>query len=446
MSESLRPPDGVSQLTELMRYEPPGDSGGAPDEPRRPRRRRRRGLAALIVAAVLLASGGGYSAYALTAPVGDATLEAASPTVAIPDAAAVDIPGGSFAVSVAGADAYLGETASGVWMTGGSSDPQPMASISKLVTALVILDAKPLDGVDDAGPTLTFNSAQTLYDKYYLLGATVLRMRPGSTMSERDVLEAMLVVSASNYAEAASTWAYGSQSAFLRAANAWLAANGLTGTTLVEPTGIDPRNVSTPADLIALGKIAMADPVIAQIVGMRTLDVPNIDPAPNTNGLLGFDGITGIKTGNLEEYGSNLLFSSTLDVGLGEPLQVVGVVLGGGDSLNQSIRDFLGSLRAGFHVVTLGESGDQIGTYTTAWGDSARILLGEDASILTWSDTPVTSSFEAESLTTGSDGDEVGTVTWTVGDTTLTAPLVLDGEIEPPDAWWRLTHPFELGE
>lgn len=446
MSESLRPPDGVSQLTELMRYEPPADAGALPDEPRRPRRRRRRGLAALIVAAVLLASGGGYSAYALTAPVGDATLEAASPTVAIPDAVALDIPGGSFAVSVAGADAYLGETASGVWMTGGSSDPQPMASISKLVTALVVLDAKPLDGVDDAGPTLTFNSAQTLYDKYYLLGATVLRMRPGSTMSERDALEAMLVVSASNYAEAVSTWAYGSQSAFLRAANAWLAANGLTGTTLVEPTGIDPRNVSTPADLIALGKIAMANPVIAQIVGMRTLDVPNIDPAPNTNGLLGFDGITGIKTGNLEEYGSNLLFSSTLDVGLGEPLQVVGVVLGGGDSLDQSIRDFLGSLRAGFHVVTLGESGDQIGTYTTAWGDSARILLGEDASILTWSDTPVTSSFEAQSLTTGSDGDEVGTVTWTVGDTTLTAPLVLDGEIEPPDAWWRLTHPFELGE
>ncbi len=445
MSESLRPPDGVSQLTELMRYEPPADAGALPEEPRRPRRRRRRGLAALIVAAVLLASGGGYSAYALTAPVGDATLEAASPNVAIPDAAAVDIPGGSFAVSVAGADAYLGETASDVWMTGGSSDPQPMASISKLVTALVVLDAKPLDGVDDAGPTLTFNSAQTLYDKYYLLGATVLRMRPGSTMSERDALEAMLVVSASNYAEAVSTWAYGSQSAFLRAANAWLAANGLTGTTLVEPTGIDPRNVSTPADLIALGKIAMATPVIAQIVGMRTLDVPNIDPAPNTNGLLGVDGITGIKTGNLEEYGSNLLFSSTLDVGLGEPLQVVGVVLGGGDSLDQSIRDFLGSLRAGFHVVTLGESGDQIGTYTTAWGDSARILLGEDASILTWSDTSVTSSFEAQSLTTGSDGDEVGTVTWTVGDTTLTAPLVLDGEIEPPDAWWRLTHPFELG-
>jgi serine-type D-Ala-D-Ala carboxypeptidase (penicillin-binding protein 5/6) len=455
MSESLRPPDGVSQLTELMRYEPPvmryeppGGEGPPPEDPRRPRRRRRRGLAALIVAAVMVASLGGYSAYALTAPIGNATLDARAPAVSTPEAAALDIPGGSFAVSVAGADEYLGPDASGIWMSAGYADPQPLASISKLITALVILEAKPLAGVDDQGPTLTFNNVQTLYDKYFVLGATVARMRPGSTMSERHVLETMLIISASNYAEAASTWAYGSQSAFLSATRNWLAANGLTGTTIVEPTGIDPRNVSTPVDLVALGKIAMANPVIAQIVGTPTLDLPPIPPASNTNELLGSDGVTGIKTGTLEEYGANLLFSATIDVGLDEPLQVIGAVIGSvaDDALNRDVREFLASLRAGFHRVILGEEGDQIGTYTTAWGESARILLGEDASILTWSDTPVTSSFEAESLTTGSDGDEVGTVTWTVGDTTLTAPLVLDGEIEPPDAWWRLTHPFELGE
>jgi D-alanyl-D-alanine carboxypeptidase (penicillin-binding protein 5/6) len=447
MSEPLRPPDGVSQLTELMRYRSPGDEE-PPEESRRPRRRRRRrGLAALIVAAVVVASLGGYSAYALTAPIGDATLDARAPAVSTPEAAVLDIPGGSFAVSVSGADDYLGPDASGIWMSEGSADPQPLASISKVITALVILEAKPLADVDDAGPTLTFTNVQTLYDKYFVLGATVARMRPGSTMSERDALETMLIISASNYAEAVSTWAYGSQGAFLSATRNWLAANGLTGTTIVEPTGIDPRNVSTPADLIALGKIAMANPVIAQIVGTRALNLPPIPPASNTNELLGSDGVTGIKTGTLEEYGSDLLFSATVDVGLDDPLQVIGVVLGAiaDDALNRDVREFLSSLRAGFHPVILGEAGDQIGTYTTAWGESARILLGEDASILTWSDTPVTSSFEAESLTTGSNGDEVGTVTWNVGDTTLTAPLVLDGEIEPPDAWWRLTHPFELG-
>lgn len=446
MSESLRPRDDVAALTEMMRYEPDLPSAPPPVDPERRRgRARRRRIAAVTVGAVVLASLGGYSAYALTAPIGEATLVAAAPDVAAPAAAALDVPGGAFAVSVSGADDYLGPDASGVWMSSGYSEPQPLASISKLITALVILEAKPLASVDDPGPTLHFPNVQTLYDKYFLLGATVARMPPNSSMSERKVLEAMLIISASNYAEAASTWAYGSQSAFLAATRTWLAAHGLTGTTIVEPTGIDPRNVSTPTDLVALGKIAMANPVIAQIVGMPTLDAPPIPAGSNTNGLLGVAGVNGIKTGNLEDYGRNLLFSATVDVGLDDPLQVIGVVLGGGDSLNSDVRNFIGSLQAGFQQVRLGHEGDEIGTYTTAWGDSARIRLGEDTSLLVWSDPPITSSFEAVPLTTGSDGDEVGTVTWTVGDTVLTAPLVLDGEIDPPDAWWRFTHPFELG-
>jgi len=266
-------------------------------------------------------------------------------------------------------------------------------------------------------------------------------------MSERDALEAMLVISASNYADAVSTWAYGSRSAFLRATREWLAANGLTRTTIVEPTGIDPRNVSTPTDLIALGKIAMANPVIAQIVGTPVLDVPPIPAGENTNELLGLHGVTGIKTGTLEESGANLLFSANVDVGLPHPLQVVGVVLGSiaDDALNREVILLLESIQAGFHTVALGAKGDQLGTYTTAWGESARIVLGETVSTFVWSDTPISATFEADALSTGSSGDVVGTVTWTVGSETLTAPLVLDGTIRPPDEWWRLTHPQELG-
>jgi D-alanyl-D-alanine carboxypeptidase (penicillin-binding protein 5/6) len=257
----------------------------------------------------------------------------------------------------------------------------------------------------------------------------------------------MLIISASNYAEAVSTWAFGSQSAFVRATRDWLAANGLTATTMVEPTGIDPRNTSTPTDLIALARIAMANPVVAQIAGMTSLNVPNIPPALNTNTLLGIEGITGLKTGTLEESGSNLLFTATMDVGTPESLRVIGVILGSfsSDSVKLDVRALLGSIRDGFHTVILGEKGQEIGTYSTLWGESARIVLGADASVLTWSDAGVEATFTATPLTTGTDGDAVGTVTWTVGDSVITAPLILDGTIEPPDAWWRLTHPFDLG-
>jgi D-alanyl-D-alanine carboxypeptidase (penicillin-binding protein 5/6) len=47
-------------------------------------------------------------------------------------------------------------------------------------------------------------------------------------------------------------------------------------------------------------------------------------------------------------------------------------------------------------------------------------------------------------LTTGKDGETVGHVTWTAGTSTVTVPVVLDGSIAPPTAWWRLTHPAQL--
>ena len=435
-----------------MRYEPAVETQPTMppiNPPERRTRRRRRRIAALIVTLAVAAASGGYAAYALTAPVGAATLDAVAPNVEVPPAVQIAVPvEGAYAVSVAGADQYLGETASGIWTSGGGDGARPIASISKLITALVVLDAKPLADTSDPGPTITFDRADhALYDKYYVLGASIAEMPTGSSMSQRQALEAMLVVSACNYAEAVSTWAFGSQSAFQRATRDWLAANGLAATTIVEPTGIDARNVSTPGDLIALGRIAMANPVIAQIVGTSILSVPNIPETRNTNTLLGVDGVTGLKTGTLEGSGSNLLFSATMDVGTGGPLSIMGVILGSSsrESVNLDVRALLGSIRDGFHTVALGTEGDLIGTYSTPWGESADILLGESASVLTWSDAAVTSTFTASPLTTGSDGDVVGSVTWTVGSDEITAPLVLRGAIEPPDAWWRLTHPFELG-
>jgi D-alanyl-D-alanine carboxypeptidase (penicillin-binding protein 5/6) len=413
------------------------------------KRRVRRRITAFDVALAVVGASAGYATWALTAPIGSAALDAEAPYVDSPGPAQVALPvEGAYALSVAGADDYLGPTASGIWVSGGGDGPRPIASISKLITALVVLNAKPLADTTDPGPTITFDrDDHALYDKYYVLGATIAAMPTGSSMSQRQALEAMLIISASNYAEAVSTWAFGSQSAFVRATRDWLAANGLTATTIVEPTGIDPRNTSTPTDLIALARIAMANPVVAQIAGMTSLNVPNIPPALNTNTLLGIEGITGLKTGTLEESGSNLLFTATMDVGTPESVRVIGVILGSfsSDSVKLDVRALLGSIRDGFHTVTLGEKGQEIGTYSTLWGESARIVLGADASVLTWSDAGVDAAFTATPLTTGTDGDAVGTVTWTVGDSVITAPLILDGTIEPPDAWWRLTHPFDLG-
>jgi len=335
----------------------------------------------------------------------------------------------------------------GIFNATGGNEARPIASISKVITALVILTAKPLNP-GEAGPTLTFGKAENdSYDKYYVLGATIAPMKIGSSMSQHDALSMMLMVSASNYAEVTSTWALGSPAATRSATNRWLAANGLTGTTMVEPTGIDPRNVSTPTDLIKIARLAMANPVVAEIVGTKNAQLGSLGMQSNRNPVLGVDGITGIKTGTLDEAGSCLLFSAVVDVpGLDAPLTIVGVVLGTANSgsAGDTARNMIATVKGGFHEVKLVVAGEHLGDYVTPWEDTASIEAGETATLFTWSDTPVTTTSTIEPVGIAKDGTQVGSMTFTAGARTVTVPLELDGAINGPGGWWRVTHPREL--
>lgn len=105
----------------------------------------------------------------------------------------------------------------------------------------------------------------------------------------------------------------------------------------------------------------------------------------------------------------------------------------------------LGSIRGGFHTVALVEAGMVVGSYKTAWGGSAQLVVADAAAIRTWSDTPIAVSTELTNPTEYRDGERVGTVTWTAGAASTTAALRVRGAIEPPTDWWRLTHPDPLG-
>ncbi|WP_245958544.1 D-alanyl-D-alanine carboxypeptidase family protein [Microbacterium bovistercoris] len=415
--------------------------------------RRRRGRVGLLITAIvlvlILGATGGYVWWALAAPLPAPTVASQTPAAPASAAAVIALPQeGASALSVSGGEAYLGET-SGIWAKTGTNDPRPMASITKLVTALVVLERKPLADAIDPGPTIRFSKTDhDLYDKYYVQGATIRAMPTGSSMSEREALAAMLIPSASNYAEAVSTWAYGSQGAFLSAARRWLAKNGLAETRIVEPTGISPKNTSTPADLIALGRLAAANPAVAAITATRSMTLPNIGVVSNTNDLLGVEGVTGLKTGNLGDGAHNLLYTASLDVGIGEPLAVVGVVLGGWSdrSVDAEVQALLASIRSGFHEVPVGSAGQVVGEVTTRWGDKAQLVIAESASLRTWSDTPIEVTMTTEKPKTYTDGEVVGSITWTAGPNTATSDIVLDGAIGQPDEVWRLKNPGELGE
>jgi D-alanyl-D-alanine carboxypeptidase (penicillin-binding protein 5/6) len=444
-----QPTGDLSDFADLMTHEQEFASPRDLDPEVRRRCRRRGLIITAVIVVLLLAACGGYIAWALSAPVKSPAVTTQIPPVPVGGAAAIAaVPAAASAISISGADAYLGEGASGIWSSSGSGEPLPIASITKVITALVILDAVPLASADDPGPTITFSeSDHDLYDRYYVLGATIAPMPAGTTMSLHDALAAMLIPSASNYAEALSSRIFGSQGAFLGATRDWLSAHGLKGTTVTEPTGISPRNVSTPADLLTIGKLAAANPTIAQIVATPSISLPGAGQLYNTNGLLGTSGITGLKTGTLGQGTYSLLYTATLVVGTDEPLAVTGVVLGGPtrESVSGSVVATLDSISAGFHDVPVATSGQEVGTISTPWGSTAQLVIGEDAAIFTWSDTPIVATMDIKTPPTYRDGTVVGSVTWTAGPNTVTAPVAITGSIDPPTEWWRLTHPSELG-
>jgi D-alanyl-D-alanine carboxypeptidase (penicillin-binding protein 5/6) len=309
------------------------------------------------------------------------------------------------------------------------------------VTMLVVLQAKPL-AVGAEGPGITLTAADVaLYRHYLSLDGTVAPVKPGAVLTQHQLMQLALVHSANNYTATLAIWAFGSLDNYVSAAKAWVVAQKLSSMTITDPTGIEPTDVASTTDLLTLGKLALADPIIAPIVDTKTITIPNVGTFTNTNTLLGSHGIDGIKTGTLNDAGSNLLFAADHKVG-GRTVTIVGVVLGGNNhkTVDADIRSLLSGVTAGFHQLTLVRKGDVYASYTTKWGRTTAIAE-ESASVVTWSDTAVASSTTVRPVSTGTRGEDVGTVTFTVAGKAIQVTLGLSKNLIDPGPGWRLTHP-----
>lgn len=379
-----------------------------------------------------------YLPLTLLAPLKPAVVTLSTPVDDAPPVPALEFP--AYGASAIGAVGYPG-----VLAQSGATAPLPMASITKVITALVVLDAHPL-AVGDSGPTATMTAADAaLYGTYLAQNGTVSTVRAGMTFTERQLLELTLIKSANNYTTSMAVWAFGSQDAFLVAARAWLAAHGLDQIVINEPTGIDPGNVAPVDQLVELGRIALAHPVIAEIVATTQVDLPPFGVLPNTNLLLGRDGVDGIKTGTLDDFGANLLFSADYLVGE-SAITVIGVVLGGPnhDVIDHDILGLLDSTLANFTEVEVAADGETFATYRAIWGESIAAVAAGRTTLLTWGGAPVTVDVVTDELRTGTAGADVGDLVFTSGPTTIRVDLELAADLDDPGPWWRLTNPAAL--
>lgn len=340
----------------------------------------------------------------------------------------------------AGAVAIIGHDAA--IESAGSDEALPMASIAKVVTALVVLEERPMaEGTD--GEVITMGDADLQY--YWDMVAeqgSLSDLAWGEQLSQRTLMERMLVISSGNAALSLTNWAFGSQEAYVEAANAWVEEQGLESMRIVDAVGISADSVATASDMARLARIAYENETVRQMLSIERIQTKGGWEA-NTNPLLGKDGVTGGKTGSLFASGSNLMLFAEREVA-GTDVPIVSVVVGvtGTSGVSSTSLRLIQHTYDGFSERVVLPKGTVVGEYQAPWGDQVvTASTAEDLSALTWKGIEMPAAVLLQEIRPGSLSASPGNVTVSSFGNTSSVDVKADGVVAPPDFLWRLLHP-----
>ncbi|MED5619785.1 serine hydrolase [Ideonella sp. BN130291] len=178
------------------------------------------------------------------------------------------------------------------------STAAPIASLTKLMTAMVVLDAQ-----QDPNEGLRISEADIDTLKHTRSG-----VRVGTVLSRAALLELALIASDNHAASALARHYPGGMDAFLAAVQQKIQTLGLASTLIEEPTGLSPHNRSSALDMVKVVRAAGGYPVITDITSKRRHAVMvngHVWAVKNTNSLVGSPGwnILTSKTGFTNEAG-----------------------------------------------------------------------------------------------------------------------------------------------
>ena len=201
--------------------------------------------------------------------------------------------------------------------------PAPIASLAKVMTAYLTLERYPLSGTQDGfTSTVTEDEAQANWQ-----GQSAVAVRAGEELTERQLLEALLIPSGNNIAQMLAVQVAGSETRFVAEMNSEARTLGMDHTTYTDPSGFDPGTVSTAADQLRVFEQAMRFTVFRQIVSMTSVTLPVAGTLTNYNPLTA-EGYAG-KTGSDSAAGGCLAFFTPVTVD-GRRVTAAGVVMGQG--------------------------------------------------------------------------------------------------------------------
>lgn len=177
-----------------------------------------------------------------------------------------------------------------------AAEARPIASITKLVTVLTILRSHKLD------ETVTIPTLPNYAPNVERLGLV-----PGQKFSVRDLVQACLIKSANDAADALAIWDSGSIAAFTPKMDALMAEWQLAPAAFTDASGLSPKNTASALALAKLASLAITVESVKSGAAARSATIKDAAgtafPLASTNRLLADSRFTGLKTGYTGEAG-----------------------------------------------------------------------------------------------------------------------------------------------
>jgi D-alanyl-D-alanine carboxypeptidase (penicillin-binding protein 5/6) len=315
--------------------------------------------------------------------------------------------------------------------------PRPIASLTKVMTALLALERRDLDD-------RVVVSRDAVFAEGDFGASSTLGLRAGEHRTVRELLYALLLQSANDAAVALAIDVSGSQKAFVGAMDRRAKELGMRSTEFFSPNGLDDRGRSSARDLATLMQAAYDTPGFARIVSTRFATIPappHVKPRhiQNRNALLWlYPDAIGAKTGSTAGAGNCLIGVAERD-----GRRLMAIVLG---SPSEAFSEAATLLDYGFEAFTertFVEAGEDLGTVEIE-GGAVQGVAGDTLTAL----VPAREEHVRQRIVVADDavfppatGQRIGTMKITLpGVSVGTVPVIVDRIPLPPPAgegpWW----------
>ncbi|MFE9410759.1 D-alanyl-D-alanine carboxypeptidase [Streptomyces sp. NPDC006704] len=339
--------------------------------------------------------------------------------------------------------------------TYGEMKPLPIGSVAKVMTTYLILRDHPLKP-GDKGPMIPVDQkAQDDYTTGVPQRESVVEVKAGQQISEREALQAVMLPSANNVARLLARWDASTEETFIKKMNDTAKEFGMTNTTYTDASGLKESTVSTADDQVKLAKRAMAVPTFREITRLPSYTstttsggstVETARTQRNFNSLVPLYGVVGIKTGSTTKAGGNLLFAAEKTVGDSKQL-IIGAVFGQHkpniiETATAASKNLILAAGNALRNETVVKKGEVVGRVDDGLGGTVPVVAAKDLAVPVWSGAAVGIKLTDDGKKlphSAKAGTVVGTLTVGGGTGEVKVPVTLRDALSEPSFGSKIT-------